>query len=217
GKVIRRNVNRLNRCNRTSFGRGNPLLHGTHFRSQRRLVSYRRWHPSEQCRYLRTSLGKPEDIVDKEKDVTSTAFLISISEIFSKRQTRKGNTGTCSRRFIHLTENECSLRLLHFFHVNLREIPATFFHRLFKRLSIADNSRFDHLAQQVVSFAGTLANTGKNRKSFVSFCNVVDQFLNQYSFTHTGSTKQTNFTSFGVRLNKVDYFNSGVKNFFTGR
>src|SRR5690606_15259612 len=80
-------------------------------------------------------------------------------------------------------------------------------------VSVLDNARLQHFAQQVVSFAGSFTYAGKYRKSTVSFCNIVDEFLNQYGFTYTGTAKETNFTSFCVRLNKVDNFNSGEKYF----
>ena len=42
----------------------------------------------------------------------------------------------------------------------------------------------------------------------MSFCDVVDQLLNQHGFTYTGSPEQSNFTSFGVRLDQINDFNS---------
>ena len=56
-------------------------------------------------------------------------------------------------------------------------------------------SGFDHFAQQVIAFAGTLAYAGKHRQTGISLGNVVDQFLNQYRFAYTGTTEQTDFTT----------------------
>ena len=39
--------------------------------------------------------------------------------------------------------------------------------------------------------------------------NIVNQFLNQYGFTYTGTTEQTNLTTFGIWAQKVDNLNTG--------
>ena len=45
----------------------------------------------------------------------------------------------------------------------------------------ADNARLDHFVVQVISLAGTLADTGENRVTPVASGNVVDQLHNNYS------------------------------------
>ena len=42
---------------------------------------------------------------------------------------------------------------------------------------------------------------------------VTDQFLNQYCFTNAGTTEKTDLTTLCIRLDKVDYLNTGEKNF----
>ena len=48
GQVVSRDVNSLNRRNRSIFRRRDAFLHGTHFAGKRRLVSHGRRHTSQQ-------------------------------------------------------------------------------------------------------------------------------------------------------------------------
>ena len=84
----------------------------------------------------------------------------------------------------------------------------TFLHTFLERFTIADNARFDHLAQQVITFTGTFTYSGKYRKAVVLFGYVIDKFLNQYSFSYTGTAKQTDLTTFGIRFEQVDYLDT---------
>ena len=43
--------------------------------------------------------------------------------------------------------------------------------------------------------------------------NICDQLLDQYGLTYTGTAKQTNLTSFLIRTQKVDYFDTCLKDF----
>ena len=38
--------------------------------------------------------------------------------------------------------------------------------------------------------------------------NVVDQFLDQHGFSYTGSSKQSDFSTFLIRAEQIDNFNS---------
>jgi len=40
------------------------------------------------------------------------------------------------------------------------------------------------------------------------FGDIVDKFLDQYSFPHTGTAEQTDLTTFGIRFEQVDYFDT---------
>ena len=44
--------------------------------------------------------------------------------------------------------------------------------------------------------------------------NVTDQLLNQYSLTYTGSTEQTDLTTFCIRCKKVDNLDTCLKNLY---
>ena len=71
-----------------------------------------------------------------------------------------------------------------------------------------DNTALDHLMVKVITFTGPLTHTGENRHTRVHLGNVVDQFHNQNGFANTGTTEQTNFTTFGVRGEQVDHFDA---------
>src|ERR1044072_957672 len=86
-------------------------------------------------------------------------------------------------------------------------------HGLTEFLAIFYDTGFDHFTHQIVPFAGTLTYTSEYGQTFVTFCDVVDQLLDQYGFTYTRTTKQTDLTTFCVRLDQVDHFNTGVQYF----
>ena len=113
GKVVGRNVNSLNRGNRTLFGRRNTLLQVAHLGSQRWLIPYSRWHTTKQRRYLGACLREAEDVVDKQQNV-----LTLVTEVLSRGKTSQANTQTCSWRLIHLTVNQAGFidnaRFFHF-------------------------------------------------------------------------------------------------------
>lgn len=43
--------------------------------------------------------------------------------------------------------------------------------------------------------------------------NVVDEFLNKYRLSHTGTTEQTDFTTFAIRLQQINHFDARVEHF----
>ena len=45
-------------------------------------------------------------------------------------------------------------------------------------------------------------------------CDVTDQFLDQYGFTYTGTTEQTDLTTFGIGCQKVDYFDTCLQDLY---
>jgi len=47
----------------------------------------------------------------------------------------------------------------------------------------------------------------------MSFGNVIDKFLNKDSFSDSGSSEETNFSSSGIRGQKIDNFNTGNQEF----
>ena len=107
-----------------------------------------------------------------------------------------------------MAKHQRRLALLEFFVVHLGEVPSTGFHAFHERLTVLDDARFDHLAQQVVSFTGTLTHTSKHRDAFVALGDVVDELHDQNRLAHTGTTKQANLSPLGVRLNEVDHFDA---------
>src|ERR671910_22670 len=90
GDVVCGNEDRLQRRDRTSLRRGNPLLQLAHLVGERWLVPHRRRHPAEQRRHLGTGLREPEDVVDEQQHV----FSFDVAEILGHRQRRETNTET---------------------------------------------------------------------------------------------------------------------------
>ena len=38
--------------------------------------------------------------------------------------------------------------------------------------------------------------------------NIIDQFLNKYGLSYTGTAKESDLATFGIRLQQVDYFDT---------
>ena len=161
-EVIGRDIDRLHRGDGSVLGRCDALLHLAHFRGQRRLVTHGGRHTAEQGRHLRTRLGETEDIVDEEEDVARALAGVAVTEGFRERQAAQGHAGTGSRGFVHLAEDHRHLGFLEFLLVYEGEVPFAFFHRLVKGVAVADDVGFDHLAEEVVALAGTLAHAGED-------------------------------------------------------
>ena len=69
---------------------------------------------------------------------------------------------------------------------------------------------------EIVTFTRKLTNTGKHRITTMRLGNVVAQFHDQNGFTNTSTTKKTNFTTFGIRREKIDNLNACYQNFGFG-
>ena len=65
---------------------------------------------------------------------------------------------------------------------------------------------------EIVSFASTLANTGKHRVTAVLFGNIVDELHERYGLAHTGTTEQTNLAALGNWHDQVDYLDARFQN-----
>ena len=84
----------------------------------------------------------------------------------------------------------------------------TFLHSFFECFTVTDYTGFNHFAQQVVTFTGTFTYSGKYRESIMFLGDIIDKFLNQYSLSYTGTAEQTDFTTFGIRFEQVDHFDT---------
>merc|ERR1719215_2323579 len=192
GKIISRYVNSLYRGNRTLLGRGNTFLKGTKIGSKGRLVTDSRRDTSQQSGYFRTSLGETENVVNEQKYILS----FNITEVFRNGQT---NTGTSSRRFVHLAVYKSSLGS-------------------FGRTSLfvnLDHTGFNHFEVKIVTFTGTFTDTGENGYTTVVVGNVVNKFHDNNGLTDTSTTEQTNLTTLGVRSQKINNLHTGYQNFST--
>ena len=64
---------------------------------------------------------------------------------------------------------------------------------------------------QVVTLTGTLTYTGEYGISAVLGCDITDQLLDQDGLAYTGTTEQTDLTTFCIRSKKIDNFNTCLK------
>ncbi len=100
-QVVRRYIDCLHRCDGAVLCGSNPLLQSSHLRGKSRLIAYRRRHTPKQRRNLGACLSKSENIV-YEKQYILPLF---ISEIFRHGKSCQSNPHSCSRRFVHLSED----------------------------------------------------------------------------------------------------------------
>ena len=211
GKVVCRYVYRLNGGDGTVLRGCDAFLHCTHFGCERRLVSYGRRHTSEQCGNFRSGLCKTEDVVNKEQNISGFACIGStVAEGFGNRQTGKCHAGTCTWGFVHLSVYKGGLRLVEFLIVYFGEVPFAALHGFFKLLAVFYDTGFNHFAEQVVTFACTFADSGKHGETVVAFRDVIDKLHNEHGLTHTGSSKESDFTALHARLKQVNDLDAGV-------
>ncbi len=113
--------------------------------------------------------------------------------------------------FVHLAEHKGGLTLFHLVHIDVGDVPLILLHTLGKFFAIFDDAALDHLAEKVVTLAGTLADTGEHREAVVAFGNVVDELHDEHSLAHTGTTEEADLAAFGVRLKQVDHLDAGIE------
>ncbi|KAH3677854.1 hypothetical protein OGATHE_000508 [Ogataea polymorpha] len=190
-QVISWHVDGLNGGNGTLSSGGNSLLQQTHIGGQGWLVTDGRWNTTQQSRHFRTSLSESENVVNEQQHILT--FLIS--EVLSDGQTSQSDSCSSSRWLVHLTEDQSDLRLA---------------------LQVDDTSLL-HLTVQIVTFSGSLTDTGENGETTVSLGNVVNQLLDENGFTDTGTTEQSNLTTSGVWGEQVDNLDTGLQNLSLGR
>src|SRR5579862_3469943 len=97
GEVVGRNVDRLDRRDRSLLRRGDPLLELPHLGGERRLVADGARHAAEKRRHLRARLHEPEDVVDEEQHV-----LALVAEVLRHRQAGQRDAQAGARRLVHL-------------------------------------------------------------------------------------------------------------------
>src|SRR5947207_11951474 len=188
GIVISRNVDGLNRSDRTFCGGCNSFLKLAHFRCQRWLIPHCRRHSAQQSRDFGTGLRKSKDVVDEEKNVLS----LIVAKIFGSGESRKGNAQPCSRRFGHLAINERGL---------IDDGHALTRLRLF------------HFQPEIVPLAGALADTSEYGNAAVFGRNIVDKFLNDDGLSYSRTSEQTNFSALQIWLDQIDNLDSSLEHF----
>ena len=114
GKIVRRNIHRLHRSNRSLLSRSNTLLKLSHLLRQSRLISHRRRNASQKRRHFRPGLRKSENVVDKKKHIFSSL----ITKILRHSKRAQSHARSRSGGFVHLSEDQRRFiehaRVLHF-------------------------------------------------------------------------------------------------------
>ena len=105
-KVVRGNVDRLNRRDGAFLGGGDTLLERAHLGRKSWLIADSGRHSPEKSRDLRARLGEAENIVDEKKDVLAFA----VAEILRHGESRKTYAHSRSGRLVHLPVHKSRLR-----------------------------------------------------------------------------------------------------------
>ena len=166
-------------------------------------------HAAKQRGHFRTSLRKPENVVDEEQHVESL-----IAEVLGDRESRKRNAQTRAGRLRHLTVNQRHFRLANRVHVDFRQIErASVVEVLVELFAKLDNLRLNHFAQQVVSFARSLAHATEHGFTTVSLGDVVDQLLNDDGLADAGAAEETDLSALHEGSDEIDDLDSRLEDF----
>ncbi len=113
-----------------------------------------------------------------------------IAEVLSHCETCESDSCTRPWSFIHLTEDHHSL---------------------------VDDAWIFHFMVEVISFTSSFTDTCHDRVSSVFWCDIVDEFLHDDSFTDTCTSKETYFTTLEHRSDEIDNLDTCFKNFCLSR
>src|SRR5690606_24836826 len=133
-----------------------------------------------------------EDVVHEEQNV-----LTLVAEVFSNRQTGKGNTSAGTRGFVHLTVHEGCLGA-------------------FAAAELV-NARLDHFMVKVVTFTGTLTDACEHGVTAVRLGDVVDEFHDENGLANACTAEEADLAALGVRSEKVNDLDARDQNFGFGR
>ena len=101
-QVVGRDIDGLNRGDRTVSCGCDALLQVAHLGCQRRLITDGGGHAPQQGRDFGARLGETEDVVDEQQNVLAGA----VTEIFRNRQAGQRHAETGSGRLVHLAEDQ---------------------------------------------------------------------------------------------------------------
>jgi hypothetical protein len=105
-------------------------------------------------------------------------------------KTGQGDTGTGSRRLVHLTEHQCDLGIA---------------------VELNDRGLL-HFVVQIVTLTGTLTDSSEDRVTTVSLGDVVDQLLDKHGLADTRTTEETDLSTTSVGGEQVDDLDTGNQN-----
>jgi peptide chain release factor 1 len=184
-QIIGRDIDSLYGGNGTLLGGGDTLLHATHVSGKRGLVTDSGGDTTEQGRHLGTGLSEAENVVNEKKHILA----LLVTEVFCNGQTSESDTGTGTRRLVHLTKDESDLGIA---------------------LKVDDTS-LNHFVVQVVTLTSTLTDTAENRETTMSLGDVVDKLLDQHSLSDTSTTEETNLSTTSIGSEKVDNLDTSLE------
>ena len=119
-----------------------------------------------------------------------TILALLVTEVLGDSQAGKGDTGTGTRRLVHLTEDQGNLG----FAIELNDRCLL------------------HFVVQIVTLAGTLTDTGEDGVTTVGLGDVVDELLDEDSLADTGTTEETDLSTTSVGSEKVDDLDTSDQN-----
>ena len=192
GKIISGHEHSLDGGNGSLGGGGNTLLEATHVRGKSGLVTDGGGNTSEKGGHLGTGLGEAEDVVNEEEHILA----LLVTEVLGNGETGKGDTGTGTRGLVHLTVHESGLGS-----VGRAGL-----------LIDLDDATLNHLVVEIVTLAGTLADTGEDGVTTVVHGNVVNELHDNDGLADTGTTEETNLTTLGVGGEEIDDLDTGDEN-----
>ena len=101
GHIVGRYINGFDRSDAAAARRRNALLQFRHFRKQRRLITDRCRHASEQAGQLAARLNEAERVVHQEQ------YLLGymVAQIFCISERREADAKTHTGRLVHLPEH----------------------------------------------------------------------------------------------------------------
>lgn len=196
GRVVRRDVDRLHRRNRSLLGRSDALLKEAHFRSKGWLVADSAGHTTQKCRNLRTCLHESENVVDEDENVAAHF----VAEILGHRKRGQSDSKSCSWRLVHLAEDHRRL-------VDNGLLGAVLIGEL----------RVLHFQPKVVSFASSLSHAGKDGDAGCFNRDVSDELLNQNCFAQSRTAEESDLSTLVKGDHQVDDFQTGLQDLDLGR
>jgi hypothetical protein len=135
-------------------------------------------------------LGESENVVDEKQHI----FSFLVSEILSDSQTGQTDSGSGSWGFVHLSVNQSASGT---WGVDL------------------DDTRLDHFVVKIVTFSGSFTDTGKDRVTTMGLSDVVNKFLDDDSFSDSGTSEESDFTTSGVWGQHINDLYTGDEDFST--
>ena len=110
--------------------------------------------------------------------------MLLVAEILGDRQRGQRHPPACARRLVHLPIDEHRAR---------------------------EHARALHVGQQLVAFAGALADTREDRDALVFLDHGVDQLHHEHGLADAGAAEHRSLAALGQRREQVDHLDAGLE------